>query len=69
MRRERVAAIRKKKKKRQNTLSEISFDDNIFRAEDWYYAGPHDMFKNLVVWADDPHYPYILLTHNLGLLN
>ena len=33
---------------------EISFDDNIFRAEDWYYAGPYDMFKNLVVWADDP---------------
>ena len=29
-------------------------DRGLFRAEDWYYAGPYDMFKNLVVWADDP---------------
>jgi hypothetical protein len=33
---------------------EISFDDDCFRAEDWYYAGPYEMFKNLLPWADDP---------------
>ena len=29
-------------------------DRGLFRAEDWYYAGPTDMFKNLLEFADDP---------------
>ena len=34
----------------------VSFEEstNSYRAEDWYYAGPYDLFKNLLVWADDP---------------
>jgi hypothetical protein len=29
-------------------------DRGLFRAEDWYYAGPTNMFKNLLAFASDP---------------
>ena len=34
----------------------VTFEEstNSYRAEDWYYAGPYEMFKGLIPWADDP---------------